>query len=266
MRPSPVNENIRILRNRMGLTQEKFAELLGITRKALGSYEESRAVPPLDKLSRIASIFGVSLDQLSLHRFAEDDTPLFSRAEDAPEEPVIPPVIPQEKKRPFSRTGQPVFEPVLESAVRYVSHKYFDKYLVDADFQSRLDELPALGFPFREEGHTYRAFDMPADSYLPDGIITGELLTDHGSLTGKGRFLVVSPRKGIFLRKLENAPNGEVVVKNEGGSDFTLRPEDIREIWKPVGYFSRTLPMAQPDLAGLSAKFNALKSQFDALL
>lgn len=293
----------------MGLTQEKFAELMGINRKAIGAYEENRATPPLDKLNRMATLFGISLDQLTQYRFATD-SPLFEAPEETPvptelssqrkgilpdirpeETPVLPeppsqrkgilsdirpeeppvqpgPVTPAEKKRPFSRTGHTaaLFEPLQEKAIRYVSHKYFDKYILDTDFESRLGELPAFSFPFREEGRIYRAFDVPADSYLQEGIIIGERLTDHGSLDGAGRLLVVSLKKGILLRKLENTPHGEFVVKNEGREDFTLRPADIREIWKPVGFFSRALPAAQPDLAGISAKINALKSQFDSLL
>jgi len=261
---SYVNENIRVLRNRMGLTQEKFAELMGINRKAIGAYEENRATPPLDKLNRMASLFGISLDQLTQYRFAVD-TPLFEASEEipAPEEPVIQP----EKKRPFSRTGHqaPVFEALQENAVRYISHKYFDRYILDADFESRLAELPVLSFPFGEEGRQYRAFDVPAYSSLEEGIVIGERLADYRAVTD--RLLVVSLKKGIFLGKLENASNGEFTVKNEGnGSDFTLRPEDIREVWKPVGFFSRTLPRARPDLAALVARFNALKTQFDALL
>lgn len=263
---SHVNENIRTLRNRMGLTQERLAELIGINRKALGAYEENRATPPLDKLNRMAALFGVTLDQLTGHRFAED-APLFEELATEAEKPADEPV-PIEKKRPFSRTGLPLaaFEALQEQAIRYVSHKYFDKYILDTGFQKRLDELPAFGFPFREEGRVYRAFDIPADSYLQEGIIIGELLSHHGSLNGAERLLVVSLKKGIFLRRLENASNGEFTVKNEDGNDFTLHASDIREIWKPVGFFSRTLPQGQPDLSGLSAKFAALKAQFDALL
>lgn len=328
---SYVNENIRILRNRMGLTQEKFAELMGINRKAIGAYEENRATPPLDKLYRMATLFGVTLDQLTQHRFAAD-APLFEAPEEATvphtglpsqrkmqdsrpgkipgqeelpqqrkgnhlpdnlqeESPLPPeysshgkgifsdlrpeealgqadPATPAEKKRPFSRTGHstPAFEQLQENAIRYVSHKYFDKYILDTDFESRLGELPAFSFPFREEGRIYRAFDIPADSYIQEGIIIGERLSDFSSFDGAGLLLVVSSKKGILLRRLENTPNGEFIVKNEGREDFILRPADIREIWKPVGFFSRSLPLARPDLSGLSVKINTLKAQFDSLL
>lgn len=250
----------------MGLTQEKFAELMGINRKAIGAYEENRATPPLDKLNRMAMLFGVSLDQLTQHRFAAD-SPLFETPEETPAVEAPPPAA-VEKKRPFSRTGYsvPPFEMLQESAIRYVSYKYFDKYILDADFESRLGELPAFDFPFREEGKVYRAFDMPADSYLQEGIIIGEKLPDHRPVNGEERFLVISMKKGILLRRLENTPHGDFLVRNDGGDDFVLHPAEIREIWKPVGYFSRSLPAARPDLAGLSSKINALKAQFDALL
>lgn len=259
---SYVNENIKTLRNRMGLTQERLAELIGINRKALGAYEENRATPPLDKLNRLAALFGVTLDQLTQHRFAED-SPLFE--EPVAEKPVEAPVVQVEKKRPFSRTGHPIAAFEALQAIPYVTYKYFDKYILDADFSNRLNELPAFGFPFREEGRVYRAFDMPADSYLEDGIIIGEQLPYPSVFRGNERLLVVSLKKGILLRKLESTPGG-LIVKNEGGEDFTLSDADVREIWKPVGFFSRGLPQGQPDLSALSSQFNALKTRFDALI
>ena len=59
-----VNENIRILRTKMGLTQEKFAELLGVKRSLIGAYEEGRAIPPANNLLKLSKVFRVSLDDL----------------------------------------------------------------------------------------------------------------------------------------------------------------------------------------------------------
>ena len=262
---SQVNENIRTLRNRMGLTQERLAELVGINRKAVGAYEENRATPPLDKLNRMAELFGVTLDQLTQYRFTHD-TPLFDTPESsipAPSEPVATPV---EKKKPFSRTGPPVatFEVLRERAVRYVSYKYFDRYVVDAEFQARLDALPAFNFPFQEEGLVYRAFDVPADSYLKEGIIIGEQIRLEN--LPSGRLLIVSSKRGIVLAKISLRADSRVEVKADTGEVFSLLPSEIREVWKPVGFFSRGLPAPHADLSGLATQFNALKAQFDALL
>lgn len=43
-----------------GWNQTKAADLLGISRKAYSSYEEGRAVPPLNTLPTIAHVFGIS--------------------------------------------------------------------------------------------------------------------------------------------------------------------------------------------------------------
>lgn len=51
----------RIKRN---LSQHQIAKELCISQKAIGSYEEGRAVPRIDKLIQIADFFNISIDQL----------------------------------------------------------------------------------------------------------------------------------------------------------------------------------------------------------
>ena len=46
------------------MSQSAFAEAFGITRTAVGAYEEGRAEPKLDVVVRIANLLGVSLDDL----------------------------------------------------------------------------------------------------------------------------------------------------------------------------------------------------------
>lgn len=57
-------QNLRLLRKKSGMTQREFSELLGINRPAYGSYEESRAVPTLDVLIKMADELDVTLDDL----------------------------------------------------------------------------------------------------------------------------------------------------------------------------------------------------------
>jgi transcriptional regulator with XRE-family HTH domain len=268
---SYVNENIKILRNRMGLTQERFAEMIGINRKVVGSYEEGRATPPLDKLNKISKLFGVTIDQLTSHRYAVAETPLFKKEEEPKVEihPEDLTIIP-EKKKPFSRTGGqvPFFEPQATGNIHYVSHKFFDKYILDADFEARLAQLPALSLPFYEEAKNIRAFDVPVDSYCQDGIVIASKVSDFNKITGEEYHLLVSSRKGILLKRIVQTAHGDFQVKADmkGESSYYLKASEIKEIWKPVGFFSTSLPKVQPDLAALSAKINALKSDLDTIL
>ena len=48
----------------MHLSQEQLARLLGVDRSTISSYESNVRQPPLDTLSRIADVFGVSTDYL----------------------------------------------------------------------------------------------------------------------------------------------------------------------------------------------------------
>ena len=48
----------------MHLSQEQLARLLGVDRSTISSYESDVRQPPLDTLSRIADVFGVSTDYL----------------------------------------------------------------------------------------------------------------------------------------------------------------------------------------------------------
>jgi transcriptional regulator with XRE-family HTH domain len=267
---SYVNENIKFLRNRMGLTQERFAEMIGINRKAVGSYEEGRATPPLEKLNKIAKLFGVTIDQLTSKDYGRSTPSLF--ADQEPEVEIHPEdltLIP-EKKKPFSRTGGqvPFFEAPAAGNIHYVSHKYFDKYILDTDFDSRLEKLPTLGLPFYAEEAYLRAFDVPVDSYCQEGIIIASKVNDFNTIDGAEYHLVVSNKKGFLLKRISKNAHGDFQIKSDtvGESTYYLKASEIVEIWKPVGFFSTSLPKFQADLSSLSSKINALKSDLDNLI
>lgn len=56
--------NLRRLRRQNNLSQEKFAEALGITRDTVSYYESKAKNPTIDFVQKIADYFGVSTDQL----------------------------------------------------------------------------------------------------------------------------------------------------------------------------------------------------------
>ncbi|MFB5763506.1 helix-turn-helix domain-containing protein [Paenibacillus medicaginis] len=52
------------LREKRGWKQEELAQILGITRAALSHYEKNRRKPDFDTLTKLANLFGVSIDYL----------------------------------------------------------------------------------------------------------------------------------------------------------------------------------------------------------
>ncbi len=64
MEYSEVCSKIRVLRISKGITQVQLAELLGISKSVISSYENAVHLPPYDILVKLSSYFGVSCDYL----------------------------------------------------------------------------------------------------------------------------------------------------------------------------------------------------------
>ncbi len=64
MNYSAVCHKIRELRIRKGFTQLQLAQLLGISKSVVSSYENAVHLPPYDILIKLSSVFGVSCDYL----------------------------------------------------------------------------------------------------------------------------------------------------------------------------------------------------------
>lgn len=52
------------LRKKKGITQDKLADMLGITRQAVSKWELNETLPDMENAVKIADIFGISLDFL----------------------------------------------------------------------------------------------------------------------------------------------------------------------------------------------------------
>lgn len=52
------------LRKKKGWSQEELAEAAGVTRQSVSKWESAQSVPDLDKILKLAEIFGVTTDYL----------------------------------------------------------------------------------------------------------------------------------------------------------------------------------------------------------
>ncbi len=59
-----LNENIKALREELGMTQTELAEALFVTPQAVSRWEKGLAYPDIEKLPQLSAIFNVSVDQL----------------------------------------------------------------------------------------------------------------------------------------------------------------------------------------------------------
>lgn len=59
-----LKENLVVLRNINGYSQEELAEKIGISRQAYAKWENGATVPDIEKCRRLAELYGVTLDSL----------------------------------------------------------------------------------------------------------------------------------------------------------------------------------------------------------
>ena len=69
-------ENLTLLRNIRGMTQEEVAEVIGISRQSYSKWEQGETVPDIEKCDRLARHYGVTLDALLHDQNRVGHTPL----------------------------------------------------------------------------------------------------------------------------------------------------------------------------------------------
>lgn len=67
-----LGERIKQCRQAGGLSQEKLAELVGVTRQAVTKWESDQSAPNTDNLFRLAEVFGTTVDLLLTSEEADD--------------------------------------------------------------------------------------------------------------------------------------------------------------------------------------------------
>lgn len=58
------SDNLVLLRNLKGLTQEQISEVVGISRQSYAKWEQGETFPDIDKCDKLARFYGVTIDSL----------------------------------------------------------------------------------------------------------------------------------------------------------------------------------------------------------
>ena len=59
-----LKDNLAILRNIHGFSQEEIAEKIGISRQAYAKWETGATIPDIEKCQRLAEVYGMTIDSL----------------------------------------------------------------------------------------------------------------------------------------------------------------------------------------------------------
>ena len=246
---SYAGKNLRYLRKLKNLTQEEFANKLNIKRSLLGAYEEERAEPKLEVLEVVATEFKLSLDELLLKDFSQENS-----SENYLEHR-------RKLKSSVSSNGIIHFVP-FKAAAGYLSG------YADHDF---LDELNTFTLPMLTSGE-YRAFEIVGDSMMPTpsgSVIVGEKVERMEEVKNTNTYVLLSKHDGIvykrLLRNIKPKNTLTLISDNPIYEPYNINTEDVLEVWKAVYILQKANTVQRWELNQLAGIVNNLQEQVSSL-
>ncbi|MDI9337729.1 MAG: LexA family transcriptional regulator [Alphaproteobacteria bacterium] len=217
------SKNIKFLRVKSGLTQEKFAKKLGIKRSLLGAYEEDRAVPNLSVIKKLCAKFEISFEEFLLK-----DIATIMNNKDV--EPIVQNTLKYTESLNDFKNKKP------KNSIQFVPIKAAAGYLQGYSDQTFIEELNSFTLPMIGSGH-YRAFEIKGDSMLPTpsgSIIIGEKIASSDDIKSSNTYIVLTKEQGIVYKRVvkKNKYKIELRSDNEHYEPYLIDTNAILEIWK----------------------------------
>lgn len=224
-----IGANIKYLRKQLGMSQEAFAEKIGLTRAVIGSYEEERAVPRIGVLQQLSKTFDISIDCLVNQNLWENN----SKSAGVADFKVLTTVVDKDNKE------QIIVVPAEASA------GYTTGY-ADPDY---IRKLPVFHLPIPEltREKTYRLFQIKGDSMQPitsGSYIICEYILDMQNISDGQPCIVLTRDDGIVFKRLYTQLTGLILLKSDNPDyrTYEIKTTEVLEIWKALGYISFQLP------------------------
>ncbi|WP_422784898.1 helix-turn-helix domain-containing protein [Ruminiclostridium josui] len=82
-------DKLQALRKEKGLSQEKLAEAIGVSRQAVAKWEVGQSYPEINKLVALSNYFGVSVDKFVKDYDDENCTYQYSKQQSCANEEII---------------------------------------------------------------------------------------------------------------------------------------------------------------------------------
>ncbi len=256
MAASIINANIKFIRKQKSMTQQSFADLIGIKRSSLGAYEEGRAKPNYETIQTIARQFNISIDKLLTQDLAKiaDESVFGTSAHSAPPSTASNNTagstdIEGKKLRVLSITVDENDNENIELVAEKARAGYLDGY-ADPEY---IEKLSKFRLPFLPQG-TYRAFEIKGDSMLPlqpGSVVVGEYVADWTDVKDNETYIVVSQNEGIVYKRVINNidANKTLILKSDNDTypPYPISIEDVVEMWNAKAFISKDPPSTNSD-------------------
>ncbi|MGS2725528.1 XRE family transcriptional regulator [Psychroserpens sp. BH13MA-6] len=215
-----IQANIRHLRSLKGLSQERFADELGWSRSMVGSYEEGRSEPPIERLIELSEYLNIPIDIL-----VKND---LRRAKDTS----------------FIQIGNKrVLFPITvnddnEDLIEIIPAKASAGYLSGYDDPEYIEQLQKIKLPFLPTG-THRAFPIKGDSMLPvkDGaFVVAKFVESMDDVKGGRTYIVLTKDDGLVYKRIY-LPEGDdfnllLSSDNTSYQPYLVPKDQVLELWE----------------------------------
>jgi len=245
---SLAGKNLRHLRKLRGLTQDEFAQKLGIKRSLVGAYEEERADPRIDVLELVMEMYKLSMDDLLLNDLSNEGETYLA------------------KRRKLKMASED------RTTIQFVPVKAAAGYLAGYNDPEFVDELNTFALPMLSPGD-YRAFEIIGDSMLPTpsgSVVVGEKVENLDYLKNDQPCIVVSRMDGIVYKRVNKTSRSKnlsftLVSDNPSYPPYSIKADEIAEIWAAKMVISKPAEKPVWDLNQLANVVNSLQEQVVSL-
>jgi len=134
-----IGEKIKELRTKAGISQQRLAELLGVSRPAISQIENGERKVSVDELDRLAKIFNISVNSL-LNKEKEPEVILEEKAKEKKLQPSIRINVPQKNLEKFKEVLLYILNKVGSKPNIGETVIYKLLYFVDFDFYEKYEE------------------------------------------------------------------------------------------------------------------------------
>lgn len=259
-----VGENIKLLRKRMGKSQEDVASALGLNRSTYSGYENNIAQPNLENMVMISKFFGVSVEEIistSFSTFNDSDWVALRQRETGHLQGHALRVLASK----VSENNEELVEVIPEKATAGYTLGYSDPTF--------FEDMPTLRLPYLSKNKKYRAFSIKGDSMPPvtqGSIVVAEYLQDWTTLSNGDCYILVTRSEGIIFKKVHLAEDRPglltLVSTNIQYAPYEIPYAELLEVWRFVSYISRELPDVKPDDSNLLECMHNLQLDVKRLL
>lgn len=213
-------KNIKHIRTLKKMSQEQFADDLKVSRSRISSYEENRAIPPIDFLIHLSTYFNLPIDIL-----VKNDLSL-------------------SKDSSFIEVGnRRILFPITvngtdEDLIEVVPVEASAGYLLGYSDPEYIEQLSKIKLPFLPTGK-HRAFPIKGDSMLPvksGSYIVARFVESLRDIKDGKTYIVLSTSEGMVYKRVYNqiAENGNLLMvsDNHKYNPYYLPAEHVLELWE----------------------------------